>query len=315
MAQTPRVTAAKEPPFRTRLQVVFASAAPKAVILRRGPKRHFNLITWDLETDSFGEGQWMKGIVNLCDLSPSGERLLYWAAQYHASALRDEDRSHSADISRPYDPLSQDRFAAMSKKYNRRKMPAYLRPESLHGQRGGGECRRWKHPPRPNQGVWTAISRPPYFSALAIWPCFGHWTGGGLFRDEDNIVLWESADGLTPVENTKFPASVNVQSFDDAKSAGNLSEQWAKKPDWHDADSAACAAVVVSLEKSGVRWIDFVRINPGKDLLFGCDGCVYRLENWQGVGDGEHLAKADLLADFTKSRFRMMRTPAEAMRW
>ena len=33
-------------------------------------------------------------------------------------------------------------------------------------------------PPRAERGSWTAISKPPYFSALAIWPSLGRWTGG-----------------------------------------------------------------------------------------------------------------------------------------
>ncbi len=44
-------------PFRTRIDVLFARDAQKAVILRRGPKRHFHLIDWDLKTDTLTYGQ------------------------------------------------------------------------------------------------------------------------------------------------------------------------------------------------------------------------------------------------------------------
>ena len=70
-------------PYRTRLQVLFAAEARKAVILRRGPRTHYCLINWDLETDTFTEGQWMKGNIKLCDLSPTGDKLIYWARQEH----------------------------------------------------------------------------------------------------------------------------------------------------------------------------------------------------------------------------------------
>jgi hypothetical protein len=65
---------------------MFASQARKAVILLRGPKTHFHLIDWDMHTDTFTHGQWMKGFARLWDLSPSGEKMIYWAHQYHPSA-------------------------------------------------------------------------------------------------------------------------------------------------------------------------------------------------------------------------------------
>jgi hypothetical protein len=36
--------------------------------------------------------------------------------------------------------------------------------------------------------AWTAISKPPYFTALALWPKGDCWHGGGLF--EDNRTVW-----------------------------------------------------------------------------------------------------------------------------
>jgi hypothetical protein len=37
--------------------------------------------------------------------------------------------------------------------------------------------------------TWTAISRPPYFTALALWPLGHSWGGGGLFVDEKTVLL------------------------------------------------------------------------------------------------------------------------------
>jgi hypothetical protein len=37
--------------------------------------------------------------------------------------------------------------------------------------------------------TWTAISRPPYFTALALWPLGDSWSGGGLFVDEKTLLL------------------------------------------------------------------------------------------------------------------------------
>lgn len=37
--------------------------------------------------------------------------------------------------------------------------------------------------------TWTAISRPPYFTALALWPNLGAWYGGGVFPSDNEVLL------------------------------------------------------------------------------------------------------------------------------
>lgn len=44
---------------------------------------------------------------------------------------------------------------------------------------------------------WTAISRPPYFTALSLWPNLGAWHGGGVFTG-DNRILLDATCTLTP---------------------------------------------------------------------------------------------------------------------
>ena len=39
------------------------------------------------------------------------------------------------------------------------------------------------------RGAWTAISKPPYFTALALWPKGDCWQGGGLFIDNKTVFL------------------------------------------------------------------------------------------------------------------------------
>lgn len=48
-----------------------------------------------------------------------------------------------------------------------------------------------KFNPRPKEDYysWTAISRPPYLTALALWPKEDTWGGGGMFQDERRILL------------------------------------------------------------------------------------------------------------------------------
>ncbi len=37
--------------------------------------------------------------------------------------------------------------------------------------------------------AWTAISRPPYFTALALWRNLGSWYGGGVFESNHRVLL------------------------------------------------------------------------------------------------------------------------------
>lgn len=37
--------------------------------------------------------------------------------------------------------------------------------------------------------AWTAVSKPPYLTALALWPKGDCWHGGGLFEDAKTVVL------------------------------------------------------------------------------------------------------------------------------
>ncbi|MBV9073048.1 MAG: hypothetical protein JOZ10_05395 [Acidobacteria bacterium] len=37
--------------------------------------------------------------------------------------------------------------------------------------------------------AWTAVSKPPYLTALALWPKGDCWHGGGLFEDAKTVLL------------------------------------------------------------------------------------------------------------------------------
>src|ERR1700741_5521396 len=92
-------------PYRTRTSVLFAARAPKAVILRRGPRVHYQWILWNTATDPFEPGQWMRGNVRLADLSPSGDKLIYFAEQFYTRRV---DRAVSRGL---YDPLRRSDWA------------------------------------------------------------------------------------------------------------------------------------------------------------------------------------------------------------
>ena len=284
------------PQVRTRLDVLFAAAAPKAVILRRGPRTYWRLITWDLRRDIFTPGQWMRGLIRLCDLSPSGDKLIYWAAQHHASApWRITSRRPLAG--KPYDP-----FTAPASKPPRpgRRIPRYMR----------GAYRPPQQRPKRLSGTWTAISTPPYFTALALWPAFGHWTGGGLFQDDRRVLIQEPLDRMVPIENVAIPQTMDIGC---CFGSGHGLRPSARGPS--HGSRPGDGAFWQALTGAGAQWVEWIHVQPDGDLLFACDGCVYRLPKWKNVDPPDYLRVAKLLADFRGMAFEGIAAPPEAMQW
>jgi hypothetical protein len=283
--------------FRTRLTALFAANAPVSVLLRRGPKRHWRLILWDLNTDRFILGQWMKGIVELSDLSADGTKLLYRASQYHLGAARRRRIATGA----PYDPLGL-RQASVVIRARRpgRKVPRYLRGDTSAGGL-----------PRPAGSDWTAIGTPPYFSALAIWPAIGRWTGGGFFEGPCKIVLFEREGGLVPIANVALPHAVKVRPV----TRGELLRPSARAPAYRP-QSLVDPSIWSALVDAGARNLDWVDdAATGRDLLFAADGCVYRLANWRKTAATEYLLQARLLIDLRPMSFELLAPTPDAMTW
>jgi hypothetical protein len=46
--------------------------------------------------------------------------------------------------------------------------------------------------------AWTAISKPPYYTALALWPKGDCWYGGGLFEDDHTVFLNHKPERANP---------------------------------------------------------------------------------------------------------------------
>jgi len=57
--------------------------------------------------------------------------------------------------------------------------------------------------------AWTAVSRPPYFTALALWPKGDCWNGGGLF--ETNSRLWLNHHGGSRPHPEHRPRGLEVR--------------------------------------------------------------------------------------------------------
>jgi hypothetical protein len=69
---------------------------------------------------------------------------------------------------------------------------------------------------------WTAVSKPPYFTALALWQKGDCWEGGGLFENARS--LWLNDSGAELMDGFHVPKSMTVWS----ESWG--SEEWPVYP-------------------------------------------------------------------------------------
>lgn len=143
-----------------RLFCIFARNAKMGILFRRGPSKWVRLVKWNTENDIFEFGQWFHGRIYeyRCDLSPDGRLLIYFASKFNSKTLADN--------------LS-----------------------IMDGIRG----RFTKDATQPHYTyAWTAISKPPWFTALALWPKGDCWHGGGLFQDDRTIWLNHSPSQASP---------------------------------------------------------------------------------------------------------------------
>ena len=58
---------------------------------------------------------------------------------------------------------------------------------------------------------WTAVSKPPFLTALALWPKGDCWGGGGLFESERKISLNHGAHEMNLAEGFSVPSKVRVE--------------------------------------------------------------------------------------------------------
>ncbi|HYL97947.1 MAG TPA: hypothetical protein VEZ90_03250 [Blastocatellia bacterium] len=288
----------------TRIFAILARNAPIGVILRRGPSKHVLLIKWDLKNDNLEYGQWFHGRIyeRRCDLSPSGDLFLYFAAKYN-------------------EPLRS----------------------------------------------WTAISKPPYLTALAMWPKGDGWGGGGLFKSELSVQLNHRpgedvlADGFhlktrmrvslygeQPGWGEDFPIyhSLLLRHGWKCVSAGEEGEpDWRRKVVWeftrpitYEKTSAGFRLTMlikgVSQKNDAWYWIDYEVLSDGGELLFSLPRTDWA--DWDGNGDllfaragklfrlkssdfpgyqerGDEVLKQ--VADLSDLKFESVEAPAIATRW
>lgn len=60
---------------------------------------------------------------------------------------------------------------------------------------------------------WTAVSKPPFLTALAMWPKGDCWGGGGLFESERKIRVNHGEHKMALADGFKLPARIQVQTL------------------------------------------------------------------------------------------------------
>ena len=288
-----------------RLYAILARDADRAIVFRRGPSKRVLVIRWNTADDTFEEGQWFKGRIyeRRCDLSPDGELLVYFAANYR----------------KPY-------FS------------------------------------------WSAISRPPFLTALALWPKGDAWGGGGQFKSSNHLLLNHRANEMQLAEDFSLSKRLKVDPFGKHSGWGEDNPAWSERLErdgwilvaagsivkadfdakvkiefdppvtwekvhpiwphrytlrmsigglnerdgpWYLIDHAVIdddGSEVVKLGRSD--WADW---SDSGDLLFALSGRLHRLRRTSK--NLPALGEAITLADFSDRKFRELKAPPEALCW
>ena len=221
---------------------------------------------------------------------------------------------------------------------------SHLSPDGQHFIYKAYRYSRWNR--EHDCEVWTGMSRPPYFSALALWCHDCLQAGGGFFADEADVVLygfdgrlahaddriaggcpytfspnrgdgrpWRSrmvADGWVPlVAEEQAEAERRSEA---GRSCGRGLSIVEKRRDGvvlraHDAVGNGAPTYTLEpchVELGGAEWADFDR--RGR-LVFTRDGCLWA----SSFADGTWTTK--MLADFSANTFQPVPPTREALRW
>lgn len=107
---------------------------------------------------------------------------------------------------------------------------------------------------KPPCGTWTAVSRPPYLSALALWWKGDAWGGGGLFETRSRIALNHRQKEMELADGFRVPKWMTVHPFGAYAGHGEDYPIW---PARLERDGWVCASAGNVIEKrSGAKvWI------------------------------------------------------------
>jgi hypothetical protein len=96
---------------------------------------------------------------------------------------------------------------------------------------------------RAPYGSWTALSKPPFFTALALWPKGDAWGGGGMFEDEMALLLNHSPardpKSFELANDFQLPSRMRVAPFGEWSGSGEdnpINRAIRHRDGWHMVD-------------------------------------------------------------------------------
>lgn len=193
---------------------------------------------------------------------------------------------------------------------------------------------------RSKNPTWTAISKPPYLTALALWYNGTCWNGGGIFLANDSVNIDPGMFDATPApgQNLEKKMRVTMGSFPGGEDApvwhtilrrdGWKSESpkiWekshpenlltlemairgtGKQRGWYDMRYRVLSGDSCILPEMEADWADW---DHKGDLLYAQYGKIYRQRHHQGG-----FLPPKLLIDLNGQKFENIEPPASATRW
>lgn len=83
---------------------------------------------------------------------------------------------------------------------------------------------------KPPHYSWTAISKPPFFTALALWPKGDAWGGGGLFdADGKGMTLNHQPLHMNQARGFKLPSSFRIRPHGQYSGGGEDDPIWSDR--------------------------------------------------------------------------------------
>ena len=76
---------------------------------------------------------------------------------------------------------------------------------------------------------WSAVSRPPFLTALALWPKGDAWGGGGHFASKSHILLNHRKNEMELAEDFSVPKWLKVTPFGSIPGWGEDDPVWAER--------------------------------------------------------------------------------------
>lgn len=284
-----------------RLYGLVARQARKVVVFRRGPSKQVCLVLWDLATDRFEIGQWVKTRVReqWCDVSPDAKYLVY---------LADDYRSHGKQAFDAYTAVSQPPYFTAFALWRTVLIGLWMTNQTLvfegtvpvseynwlpsrvriRGTRNADKT-PIRNPPRRLRLLrdgWT-------YQGKALPPLEIDHKGNYLERFQPPITITKKS-----VCNFVLEDRLHARGPQRHAGPGEKIELVVLKPDgtsafaFNDAD-----------------WADF---DNNGDLLFALKGCLYRLEADRIAEQADAaaaIASAKCLIDLSPLRFEAKRAP------